>query len=164
MQANRAMCFQKNCTKPERIGETFINAFIANAVGDGSWRISGLVDTAHHAIGNGIVFTVPSAVIRLPAESILLPVPRTVSDVAGDGAIAALIAVMGTNEAKAFGAKGITGSRLQSIRKIAAGYRNAHRNGFDSSDAEGIAELGGKIEIMPQVVENLICQICLVVC
>lgn len=85
MQANRAMCFQKNCTKPERIGETFINASIANAVGDGSWRISGLVDTAHHAIGNGIVFTVPSAVIRLPVESILLPVPRTVSDGAGNG-------------------------------------------------------------------------------
>lgn len=112
MQVNRAMRFQKNCTKPERIGETFINAFIANAVGDGSWRISGFVDTAHHAIGNGIVFTVPSAAIRLPAESIILPVPRTVSDVAGDGAIAALIAVMGTNEAKAFGAKGIAGSRL----------------------------------------------------
>lgn len=88
MQANRAMRFQKNCTKTERIGETFINAFIANAVGDGSWRISGFVDTAHHTIGNGIVFTVPSAAIRLPAESIILPVPRTVSDVAGDGATA----------------------------------------------------------------------------
>lgn len=164
MQANRAMCFQKNCTKPERIGETFINAFIANAVGDGSWCISGFVDTAHHTIGNGIVFTVPSAAIRLPAESIILPVPRTVSDVAGDGAIAALIAVMGTNEAKAFGTKGITGSRLQSTRKIAAEYAKARRDGFDSPDAEGIAELDGKIEIMPQVVENLICQICLVVC
>lgn len=86
MQANREMLFQKNCTKSERIGETFINAFIANAVGDGSWRISGFVDTAHHTIGNGIVFTVPSAAIRLPIESILLPVPRTVSDGAGDGA------------------------------------------------------------------------------
>lgn len=83
---------------------------------------------------------------------------------AGDGAIAVLIAVMGTNEAKAFGTKGITGSRLQSTRKIAAEYAKARRNGFDSPDAEGIAELGGKIEIMPQVVENLICQICLVVC
>ena len=152
MQANRAMCFQKNCTKPERIGETFINAFIANAVGDGSWRISVLVDTAHHAIGNGIVFTVPSAVIRLPAESIILPVPRTVSDVAGDGAIAALIAVMGTNEAKAFGTKGITGSRLQSTRKIAAEYAKARRDGFDSPDAEKIAECGGKMGKMVSVV------------
>ena len=160
MQANRAMCFQKNCTKPERIGETFINAFIANAVGDGSWRISGFVDTAHHTIGNGIVFTVPSAAIRLPAESIILPVPRTVSDEARDGAIAALIAVMGTNEAKAFGAKGITGSRLQSTRKIAAGYRNAHRNGFDSSDAEKIAEPDGEIEMMSSIVGKHICSVC----
>ena len=160
MQANRAMCFQKNCTKPERIGETFINAFIANAVGDGSWRISGFVDTAHHTIGNGIVFTVPSAAIRLPAESIILPVPRTVSDGARDGAIAALIAVMGTNEAKAFGAKGITGSRLQSTRKIAAGYRNAHRNGFDSSDAEKIAEPDGEIEMMSSIVGKHICSVC----
>lgn len=87
MQANREMCFQKNCAKPMRIGWAFINAFIANAVGDGSWRISGLVDTAHHAIGNGIVSTVISAAIRLPVESITLPAHRTVSDGAGDGAM-----------------------------------------------------------------------------
>lgn len=79
MQANREMCFQTNCAKPMRIGEAFIDAFIANAVGDGSWCISGLVDTAHHAIGNGIVFTVLSVAIRLPAESIILPAPLVVS-------------------------------------------------------------------------------------
>lgn len=39
MQANRAMCFQKNCAKSMRIGEAFINVFIANAVGNGSERI-----------------------------------------------------------------------------------------------------------------------------
>lgn len=98
--------------------------------------------------------TVPSAVIRLPVESILLPVPRTVSDGAGDGSIAALIVVMGTNEAKAFGAKGIAGSRLKPSRKIAAGYRNAHRNGFDSLDAAGIAEPGGKMMRMTSIIWN----------
>lgn len=36
MQANRVMCFQTNCAKPMRIGEAFINAFIADAVGNGS--------------------------------------------------------------------------------------------------------------------------------
>lgn len=36
MQANREMLFQKNCAKPMRIGEAFIDAFIANAVGNGS--------------------------------------------------------------------------------------------------------------------------------
>ena len=109
---------------------------------------------------DAVASTVPSAVIRLPVESILLPVPRTVSDVAGDEAIAALIAVTGTNEAKAFGAKGVTGSRLQSTRKIAAGYRNAHRNGFDSSDSEKIAEPGGKIEMMSSIVGKHICSVC----
>lgn len=101
---------------------------------------------------DAVASTVPSAVIRLPVESILLPVLRTVSDGAGDGAIAALIAVMGTNEAKAFGAKGITGSRLQSTRKIAAEYAKARRNWFDSLDAAVIAERGGKKGMMLSVV------------
>lgn len=108
----------------------------------------------HRAGGNVTAFTVPSAAICLPAESIILPVPRTVSDGAGDGAIAALIAVMGTNEAKAFGAKGITGSRFQSTRKIAAEYAKARRDGFDSPDAEGIAELGGEMGKMVSVVRR----------
>lgn len=103
---------------------------------------------------DAVASTVPSAVIRLPVESILLPVLRTVSDGAGDGAIAALIAVMGTNEAKAFGAKGIIGSRLQSTRKIAAEYAKARRDGFDSPDAEGIAELGGKMMRMASIIGN----------
>lgn len=55
---------------------------------------------------DAVASTVPSAVIRLPLESITLPVPRTVSDGAGDGVMAALIVVMGTKAAKAFGAKG----------------------------------------------------------
>lgn len=154
MQANREMCFQKNCAKPMRIGWAFINAFIANAVGDGSWRISGLVDTAHHAIGNGIVSTVISAAIRLPVESITLPAHRVVSDVAGDGAMAALIVVIETKAAKAFGTKGIADSRLKPSRKIAAGYRNVNRNGFDSPDAEGIAEHGGKMMRMASIIWN----------
>ena len=40
MQANRVMCFQTNCAKPMRIGEAFINAFIADAVGNDSERVS----------------------------------------------------------------------------------------------------------------------------
>lgn len=36
MQANRAMCFQKNYVKPMRIGMVFIDAFIADAVGNGN--------------------------------------------------------------------------------------------------------------------------------
>lgn len=39
MQANRAMCFQKNCAKPMRIDWTFINAFIVDAIGNGNVRI-----------------------------------------------------------------------------------------------------------------------------
>lgn len=109
---------------------------------------------------DAVASTVPSAVIRLSVESILLPVPRTVSDVAGDGAIAALIAVMGTNEAKAFGTKGITGSRLQSTRKIAAEYAKARRDGFDSPDAEKIAEPDGEIEMMSSIVGKHICSVC----
>lgn len=68
--------------------------------------------------------------------------------------MAVLIVVMGTNEAKTFGIKGIAGSRLQSTRKIAAEYRNVHRNGFDSLDAERIAELGGKMMRMASIVGN----------
>lgn len=108
----------------------------------------------HRAGGNVTAFTVPSAAICLPVESITLLAHRTVSGVSGDGAIAALIAVMGTNEAKAFGAKGITGSRLQSTRKIAAGYAKARRDGFDSPDAEGIAELGEKMMRMASIIGN----------
>lgn len=40
MQANRAIRFQKNCAKPMRIGEAFINAFIASAVENGSECVS----------------------------------------------------------------------------------------------------------------------------
>ena len=69
-----------------------------------------------------------------------------------------------TNAAKAISIRGIAGSKLKPTRKNAAGYHKAHRNGFDSPDAEVIAELDGKIEIMPLVVGNLICQICLVIC
>lgn len=78
--------------------------------------------------------------------------------------MAALIVVMETKAAKAFGAKGIADFRLKPTRKIAARCHKAHRNEFDSLDAEEIAEPDGKIEIMPPVVGNLICQICLVVC
>lgn len=118
----------------------------------------------HRAGGNVTAFTVPLAAICLPVESITLLAHRTVSGVSGDGAIAVLIAVMGTNEAKAFGTKGIVGSKLQSTRKIAAEYAKARRNGFDSPNAEGIAERGGKMGKMASVVWNPICPICLVVC
>lgn len=66
--------------------------------------------------------------------------------------MAALIVVMGTKAAKAFGAKGIADSRLKPTRKIAAGYRNAHQNGFDSPDAAVIAERGEKMGRMVSVV------------
>ena len=69
---------------------------------------------------DAVASTIPSAVIRLPVESILLSVLRTVSDGAGDGAMAALIVVMGTKAAKAFGTKGIADARLKPTRKIAA--------------------------------------------
>ena len=42
--------------------------------------------------------------------------------------------------------------------------RNVHRNGFDSPDAEGIAEPDWKMGIMLSVVENHICRVCLVIC
>lgn len=49
-------------------------------------------------------------------------------------------------------------------RKIAAEYAKARRDGFDSPDAEGIAELGEKMEKMASVVWNPICPVCLGVC
>lgn len=57
-----------------------------------------------------------------------------------------------TKATKVITLQGIVAPRLKPTRKIAAGYRNAHRNGFDSPDAEGIAECGGKMGKMVSVV------------
>lgn len=161
MQANRAMCFQKNCTKPERIGEAFINAFIANAVGDGSWRISGLVDTAHHAIENGIVYLPSlqrlSACLPNPSYFPSLEPYRTWRETGRrrDGTMPIVVrATRLTKATKVIAIQGIVAPRLKPTRKIAAGYRNDHRNGFDSSDAEKIAECGGKMMRMASIIRN----------
>lgn len=45
MQANREICFQKNCSKTARIGEAFIQVFIIDAAEKESGRISLLADT-----------------------------------------------------------------------------------------------------------------------
>lgn len=74
--------------------------------------------------------------------------------------MAALIVVMETKAAKAFGAKGIADFRLKPTRKIAARRHKAHRNEFDSPDAEEIAEPDGKMEIMPSVIMSHICSVC----
>lgn len=71
----------------------------------------------------------------------------------GDGAMPIVVrATRSTKATKAIGIRGIAGSKLKPTRKNAAGYRNVHRNGFDSPDAEGIAELGGKMRKMVSVV------------
>lgn len=65
-----------------------------------------------------------------------------------------------TKATKVITIRGIVAPRLKPTRKIAAGYRNVHRNGFDSPDAEGIAEPDGKMEIMPSVIVSHICSVC----
>ena len=61
-------------------------------------------------------------------------------------------ATRSTKETKVIAIRGIADNRFKSTRIIAAGYRNVHRNGFDSPDAEGIAELGGEMRKMLSVV------------
>ena len=57
-----------------------------------------------------------------------------------------------TKATKVIAIRGIVAPRLKPTRKIAARYSKAHRNVFDSPDAEGIAELGGKMGKMVSVV------------
>ena len=59
-----------------------------------------------------------------------------------------------TKATKVIAIRGIVAPRLKPTRKIAAGYRNVHRNGFDSPDAEGIAEPDGKMMRMASIVGN----------
>lgn len=67
-----------------------------------------------------VASTVPSAVIRLPFESITLLAHRAVSDGAGNGAMAMPIIVIATMATKAIDIRGIVGSRLKPPRRIAA--------------------------------------------
>lgn len=71
----------------------------------------------------------------------------------GDGTMPIVVrATRSTKETKVIAIRGIADNRFKSTRIIAAGYRNVHRNGFDSPDAEGIAELGGEMRKMLSVV------------
>lgn len=71
----------------------------------------------------------------------------------GDGTMPIVVrATRSTKETKVIAIRGIADNRFKSTRIIAAGYRNVHRNGFDSLDAEGIAELGGEMRKMLSVV------------
>lgn len=61
---------------------------------------------------------------------------------------------MGTKTTKTICVQRIADPRLKPTRKIAARYRNAHLNGFDSPDAEGIAEPDGKMMRMTSIIWN----------
>lgn len=59
-----------------------------------------------------------------------------------------------TKAPKVIAIRGIVAPRLKPTRKIAARYSKAHRNVFDSSDAEKIAEFGGKMMRMASIIRN----------